>query len=103
MQTHDVGGLQISPEGGHRAPPEQYPALRLTRTIEEGQVFTIEPGLYFIPQLLEALKDGDLSQLVRWESVDALRGYGGIRIEDNVLVTDNGTMNLTRDAFAGHE
>ncbi len=103
LQTHDVGGLQVSPEGGHRAPPEQYPALRLTRTIEEGQVFTIEPGLYFIPQLLDALKDGDLSQLVHWESVDALRGYGGIRIEDNVLVTDNGTINLTRDAFAGHE
>lgn len=103
LQTHDVGGLQTSAEGGHRAPPEDYPALRLTRTVEKGQVFTIEPGLYFIPQLLDELKGEDRSQLVHWESVDSLRSYGGIRIEDNVLVTDKGMENLTRDAFARHE
>ncbi len=103
LQTHDVGGLQTSAEGGHRPPPEDYPALRLTRTVEKDQVFTIEPGLYFIPQLLDELKAKDRSQLIHWESVDTLRGYGGIRIEDNVLVTDEGTENLTRDAFARHE
>jgi len=103
LQTHDVGGLQTSPEGGHRPPPDDYPALRLTRTVEKGQVFTIEPGLYFIPQLLDELKASDRSQLIDWKSVDTLRGYGGIRIEDNVLVTDEGTENLTREAFASHE
>jgi Xaa-Pro dipeptidase len=103
LQTHDVGGLQTSPEGGHRAPPDSYPALRLTRTMEQGQVFTIEPGLYFIPQLLDKLQGEDRGRLVHWKCVDALRSYGGIRIEDNVLLTGDGTANLTRDAFARHE
>ncbi len=102
LQTHDVGGLQCSAEGGLQPPPEAYPALRMTRRIEPGQVFTIEPGLYFIPQLLDALRHSDAARLVRWSEVDALAPYGGIRIEDNVLVTEDGVDNLTRTAFARH-
>jgi len=102
LQTHDVGGLQRSAEGGLQPPPEAYPALRMTRSIEPGQVFTIEPGLYFIPQLLAALRQSDAGRLVRWSEVDALTPYGGIRIEDNVFVTADGVDNLTRTAFARH-
>ncbi|MCZ6856158.1 MAG: Xaa-Pro dipeptidase [Gammaproteobacteria bacterium] len=99
LQTHDVGGLQSSAEGGMTPPPEHYPALRLTRPVEAGQVFTIEPGVYFIPILLDALRNDPNATEVNWDAVDELRPCGGIRIEDNVLVTEDGAINLTRDAF----
>ncbi len=101
LQTHDVGGHLASPEGGTRAPPERYPALRLTRAIETGQVFTVEPGIYFIPMLLRQLRPSAAGNDVAWSEVDALMGHGGIRIEDNVLITEDGVENLTREAFAG--
>ncbi len=102
LQTHDVGGHQANPEGGLRPPPERYPALRLTRRVEPDQVFTIEPGLYFIPMLQDELAAQEAAKLVAWEAVAALKPFGGIRIEDNVVVTESGTRNLTREAFARH-
>lgn len=99
LQTHDVAGHMISAEGGMRPPPRRYPALRLTRAIEAGQVFTIEPGLYFVPMLLRELRKSSTSADVNWSRVDAFMDFGGIRIEDNVLVTEAGTENFTRDAF----
>ncbi|MBX3707483.1 MAG: Xaa-Pro dipeptidase [Pseudomonadales bacterium] len=100
LQTHDVGGLQAEAAGRLRPPPAIYPALRLTRTVEPDQVFTIEPGLYFIPMLLAELARADAGRYVDWSLVDRLRPFGGIRIEDNVVVTASGTQNLTRAAFA---
>ena len=63
-------------------------------------VFTIEPGLYFIEPLLADLKKSENAKYVNWPKVDAFRKYGGIRIEDDVVVTANGSENLTRAAFA---
>jgi Xaa-Pro dipeptidase len=99
VQVHDVGGQLVSADGGLRPPPVNYPALRLTRTIEVGQVFTIEPGIYFIPMLLESLRAGPSAALVNWSAVDELTPYGGIRIEDDVHIGERGIENLTRDAF----
>jgi Xaa-Pro dipeptidase len=99
LQTHDVGGLQADPAGTPRPPPPEYPALRLTRTIDVDQVFTIEPGLYFIPLLLDTLRQSPASGLVDWSLVERLLPFGGIRIEDNVVVTADGVRNLTREAF----
>lgn len=99
LQTHDVAGFQQDRQGSTRPAPERYPALRLTREIEEGQVFTIEPGLYFIPMLLEALRGSPDGADFDWNRIDALRPYGGIRIEDNVAIEDGRAINLTREAF----
>lgn len=102
-QTHDVGGQLAGPEGGTIAPPEEFPALRLTRTLAEDHVVTVEPGLYFIPLLLDELRARPEGRVVRWDAVDALAPFGGIRIEDDVRVTADGVENLTRDAFAALE
>ena len=99
LQTHDVGGCLASADGRASPPPKRYPALRLTRTIESGYVFTIEPGIYFIPQLLDAARQGRHGQEIVWTAVESFLPYGGVRIEDNVLVTEDGFENLTRPVF----
>ena len=63
-------------------------------------VLTIEPGLYVIDMLLENLRGTAAETHVNWDTVDWLRPFGGIRIEDNVRVLINDRENLTRDAFA---
>jgi len=63
-------------------------------------VLTIEPGLYVIDLLLENLQGTPAASHVNWTTVDWLRPYGGIRIEDDVRVLVNDRENLTRDAFA---
>jgi Xaa-Pro dipeptidase len=99
LQTHDVAGL-VDNESRPIPRPEGHPALRLTRVLEAGNVLTVEPGLYFIDSLLERWRrEGDAST-IDWDRVEALAPCGGIRIEDNVLVTEDGCDNLTRRAFA---
>ena len=100
LQTHDVAGL-IDNAGKAIDRPEGHPFLRLTRILESGNVLTIEPGLYFIEPLLRQWKLNGNSAAVNWPRVEALMPYGGIRIEDNVVVTETGSENLTREAFAG--
>lgn len=100
LQTHDVGGHLADASGRRAPPPAHYPSLRNTRTIGPGQVFTIEPGIYFVPMLLAALRASAHAADVDWPSVETLLPCGGIRIEDNVHVLADGIENLTRDAFA---
>ncbi len=99
LEVHDVGGFMRSPDGGDIPCPDGHPYLRLTRTLEEGFVVTMEPGLYFIPQLLEAARADARSGGINWSRVESLRKFGGIRIEDDLAVTATGHENLTRDAF----
>ncbi len=98
LQVHDAGGRLESPDGSERDPPSEHPFLRMTRTLEPGFVVTIEPGLYFIPSLLSELQNGPLHRSVDWETVERWLPYGGIRIEDDVLVTETSSLNLTRAA-----
>lgn len=100
LQVHDVGGFMADATGRMIEKPEGHPYLRLTRTIEPRFVFTIEPGLYFIDSLLAELKAGENAKYIDWAKVDSFRKFGGIRIEDDVVVTESGHENLTRDAFA---
>lgn len=96
IQTHDVAGHQAAPEGGRVEPPPRHPFLRTTRTIAEHQVFTVEPGVYFIEMLLRPHRDGPRRADFDWDAIDRLAPCGGIRIEDNVVVTADGHRNLTR-------
>ncbi len=99
IQVHDVAGL-VDDFGEPIPRPEGHPFLRLTRELEPGNVLTIEPGIYFIEQLLAPLRDGQHATRINWKLIDELKPYGGIRIEDDVLVTDGEPRNFTREAFA---
>ena len=75
------------------------PGLNMLRTdlpLEKGYLMTVEPGIYFIPALLQdpALRERH-RDAVRWDRVDSLLDFGGIRIEDDVLVTDGTPEVLT--------
>ena len=103
LQTHDVGGQLANADGETVPAPDRFPTLRYTRGIEAGHVITVEPGLYFIPMLLNALADSDAGAEVNWNKVQAFLPCGGIRIEDNVVVGESVTENLTRPAFAKYD
>jgi Xaa-Pro dipeptidase len=90
LQVHDVG-MRL------KNPALENPYLRNTSKITAGQVCTIEPGLYFIPTLMKRLVEGHARSAVDTKMLDALMPFGGIRIEDNILATDSGPVNLTRD------
>jgi Xaa-Pro dipeptidase len=101
LQVHDVAGFARNPLGESIPKPPGHPFLRLTRELACDHVVTIEPGIYFIDSLLRGLVNGPHAGAVAWSEVDALRHYGGIRIEDNVRACASGTPeNLSRDAFA---
>lgn len=100
LQVHDVAGFAGGPDGGTLDKPAGHPYLRLTRRLEENTAVTIEPGIYFIDMLLRTLHDGPHAGDINWTDIDALRHYGGIRIEDDVVAMASGPENLSRDAFA---
>ncbi len=96
IQVHDRGGQLASPDGTLQPPPEAYPHLRFTRDLAPGMVFTVEPGIYFIDSLIEGFSEPgilDRNQIERFSA------FGGIRIEDNVLVEHDGVRNFTREVF----
>lgn len=100
IQVHDVGGFMENESGTTIDPPSGHPYLRLTRELQENMVLTIEPGLYAIDMLLENLRGTPAEAHVNWKTVDWLRPFGGIRIEDNIRVLSDDRENLTRNAFA---
>ncbi|GAA5833371.1 hypothetical protein JCM5353_008431 [Sporobolomyces roseus] len=87
LDTHDVGGL---PEGKSTDPLLRY--LRLRVPLEEGFVVTVEPGCYFNEFLFAPFKN---SEFVNHELLEKYLYVGGVRIEDNLLITKDGYENLT--------
>ncbi len=99
LQVHDVGGKLRCP-GEPLPQPAGHPFLRNLRPIEVGNVFTIEPGVYFIDSLLAELRERPEGRTIDWQRVGRMRPFGGVRIEDDIHVGAAGIENLTRDAFS---
>ncbi|WP_241622470.1 Xaa-Pro dipeptidase [Rosenbergiella australiborealis] len=97
LQVHDVAGFMQDDCGTHLAAPNQYPWLRCTRILAPRMVLTIEPGLYFIESLLAPWRNSAYSRHFNWTAIEELKGYGGIRIEDNIVVWPEHIENMTRD------
>jgi Xaa-Pro aminopeptidase len=69
--------------------------LRLSRPLESGFVLTVEPGIYFIPALIDRwLQESLQNEFINYDKLEAFREFGGIRIEDNILVTGDGSRVL---------
>jgi len=97
VQVHDKGGQLCDAEGGVCPPPAAHPFLRCTRTLAAGMTVTVEPGLYFIPMLLEQWRGRD--DLIDSKAINELLPHGGIRVEDGMLLLSDGVENFTRNAF----
>ncbi len=70
-------------------------SLRLARELEEGFVVTVEPGLYFVPELMDMWKsEKKHEEFINYSKLDAFRNFGGIRIEDDALITATGSRIL---------
>ena len=65
--------------------------LRLAKKLQPGFVFTVEPGIYFIPALIDQWKsENKFTEFINYNMVEEYKDFGGIRIEDNILVTEDG-------------
>jgi Xaa-Pro aminopeptidase len=102
---HGVGhlvGLGVRDAGGiiaeRKDDPPPFPNLRINLPLETGMVVTVEPGIYFVPAILSdpELRESHRDE-VDWDRVDRMLGFGGIRIEDNVLITADGYEVLTAE------
>jgi Xaa-Pro aminopeptidase len=78
-----------------RNPEFGWRYLRLAKLVEPGYVITVEPGIYFIPALIDRWRaDGKHRQFIDYDKVEAYRHFGGIRIEDDILITKDGCRVL---------
>lgn len=95
MDVHDMEGLGEDyvgyDEHTKRATEFGNAYLRLGKKLKPGFVLTNEPGIYFIPALIDQLRsEGKFTNFVNYDKVETYKDFGGIRIEDDVLVTDSG-------------
>ena len=107
MDVHDMEGLGQTYVGfdEETRPSTQFGtnALRFGRRLEVGHVVTDEPGIYFIPALIDDWqKNGTNAEFLNFDKINEYRDFGGIRIEDDVLITPDGCRFLGKDRIPYH-
>lgn len=101
LDVHDLEGMGESLVGYDnevtRSREFGLAFLRFGRKLQKNFVMTIEPGIYFIPELIDIWKnENKLAEFINYDTVETYRDFGGVRIEDDILVTENGARVLGR-------
>ena len=107
MDVHDMEGLGQNYVGfdDDIQPSTQFGTncLRMGRKLEKGFVVTDEPGIYFIPALIDDWRAKGLHQdFINYDKVEGYKDFGGIRIEDDILITDNECRFLGEERIPYH-
>lgn len=95
LDVHDMEGLGEQHVGYdasvQRSTQFGLKSLRMARPLEPGMVMTVEPGIYMIPVLMDRWRaEGKYTEFLDYDAIERFRAFGGIRVEDDVLVTETG-------------
>ena len=91
----DLGESWVGYEGKAKSTQFGLKSLRLAKPLQPGHVYTIEPGIYFIPELIDLWRSQlKFKEFIKWEKVDSYRHFGGIRNEEDFVMTKNGPQLL---------
>ena len=101
LDVHDMEGLGEQHVGYdatvQRSTQFGLKSLRMARPLEPGMVMTVEPGIYMIPVLMDRWRaEGKFAEFLDYDAIERFRAFGGIRVEDDVLVTETGNRILGR-------
>ena len=104
MTVHDMenfGEINVGYADGEKKSTQfGLSSLRLAKKLEVGNVFTIEPGIYFIPDLFEKWKSEKLHQeFLNYDEIEKYMDFGGIRMERDILIQEDGTSRILGDKF----
>ena len=98
LDVHDMenlGEVWVGYDGEPKSTQFGRKSLRLARKLEPGFVLTIEPGIYFIPELIDLWKsENKFSEFINYDRLEDYRNFGGIRNEEDYLITENGARLL---------
>jgi Xaa-Pro aminopeptidase len=91
----DLGEVYVGYEGQPKSTLFGLKSLRLARELKPGFVITVEPGIYFIPQLIDMWKaEKKFEDFINYEELEKYRDFGGLRNEEDFLITENGARLL---------
>ena len=107
MDVHDMEGLGQVHVGYDEEvrPSSQFGlnALRMARRLQEGFVVTDEPGIYFIPALIDQWRaNGTNAEYLNFDVIETYKDFGGVRIEDDILITKDGCRFLGKERIPYH-
>ena len=104
MTVHDMenfGEINVGyDEGEKKSTQFGLSSLRLAKKLEVGNIFTIEPGIYFIPELFEKWRNEKLhEEFLNYDEIEKYMDFGGIRMERDILIQEDGTSRILGDKF----
>jgi Xaa-Pro aminopeptidase len=98
LDVHDMenlGEVWVGYDGEPKSTQFGLKSLRFAKPLRPGHVFTIEPGIYFIPELMDKWQsDGLFKEFVNWSEVQKFRSFGGIRNEEDYMITETGACRV---------
>ena len=94
-EMEDLGEIWVGYDGQPKSTQFGLKSLRFAKPLKAGHVFTIEPGIYFIPELIGLWQSqGKFKDFINWEKVNSFRNFGGIRNEEDFVMTETGAKLL---------